>query len=534
MRVFFLLGVLAVFISLLLPYLVPLISDFAFDSVKTEDELDRLPPTLQALNVWNNLLEQKTINHSIIAVGYNANLDLIVRALDLFEALKLSPENAAAKNLRKISTRDDLKSVFVNYFSQGSAVERFIDNEELCQELMTAATSLNEHEFSIGGNAALIAQYFANQNFTVLLGGAVGDKLSSLLSKNIRSVISNNNVKEEIHLIMEYERGSRWGGVTAPRSNRMIVHCDKTNSRLQFLEEFHQKIHKENVSLVVLSGLHLLESEPPNIRTERLMKLKSYLSSTSQQSEKIPSHIPVHLELASIADLRFLAEIGRTIIPHVNSLGLNEQELGSLFVALGGKESDLGKRETTTNDDIIIEKYFKDPSLSVSLAALGNLFIRIPFTAGHSLSRIHFHCLKYHIVARRLPPPPTPSTRYKSDNFFFWDDAKISAAAGALTATLNACNYRNVSVARANETEFLLVTSLSPVDYCAVKKDDDLASKVFYTGKQPFIHLDDKRNQLAFWIVPLVSCKRPSKTVGLGDAISASGLLYHTLQAIET
>jgi hypothetical protein len=27
-----------------------------------------------------------------------------------------------------------------------------------------------EHEFSVGGNAALIAQYFASQNVTVLLG----------------------------------------------------------------------------------------------------------------------------------------------------------------------------------------------------------------------------------------------------------------------------------------------------------------------------------------------------------------------------
>jgi hypothetical protein len=92
--------------------------------------------------VSNRLVEKSPIIYSKVAVGYNANLDLIVRAFDLLEALKLSPEATAAKDLQKISTKDDLKSVFINYFSQGSAVERFIDNEELCQEIMTTAASL--------------------------------------------------------------------------------------------------------------------------------------------------------------------------------------------------------------------------------------------------------------------------------------------------------------------------------------------------------------------------------------------------------
>jgi hypothetical protein len=55
---------------------------------------------------------------------------------------------------------------------------------------------------------------------------------------------------------------------------------------------------------------------------------------------------------------------------------------GSLFVSLGYKESDLGKKETTTNEYHLIEKYFKDPSLSDGVAALGNILLHIPFTEG--------------------------------------------------------------------------------------------------------------------------------------------------------
>jgi hypothetical protein len=157
---------------------------------------------------------------------------------------------------------------------------------------------------------------------------------------------------------------------------------------------------------------------------------------------------------------------------------------------MGGKESDLGKEETTTKEEVILEKYFKDPSLSVSIAALGTIFLKTPFTSGtqssvnhpsiqtilqtqtllhsysfihsfilrfihsmlrpifwidlnlyilgHSLSRIHFHCSKYHIVAIRLPPLSSQTKQQKQiGGFFSWNDGKISAAAGTLTATLH-------------------------------------------------------------------------------------------------
>lgn len=46
--------------------------------------------------------------------------------------------------------------------------------------------------------------------------------------------------------------------------------------------------------------------------------------------------VPVHLEMASMADPVFLAHVAHTLFPHADSFGLNEQELTMLYAAIGG------------------------------------------------------------------------------------------------------------------------------------------------------------------------------------------------------
>jgi ADP-dependent phosphofructokinase/glucokinase len=61
--------------------------------------------------------------------------------------------------------------------------------------------------------------------------------------------------------------------------------------------------------------------------------------------------IPAHLELASIASTNFMENVGRKMIPFVDSIGLNEQELGHLYFALGG---DKGRGVTSEDPDRIV------------------------------------------------------------------------------------------------------------------------------------------------------------------------------------
>lgn len=64
-----------------------------------------------------------------------------------------------------------------------------------------------------------------------------------------------DQTKDEIHLILEYEKYSNWGRIIAPRSNRynfffcihnsnlfrFIIHNDQSNSEFKYLESFHKE-----------------------------------------------------------------------------------------------------------------------------------------------------------------------------------------------------------------------------------------------------------------------------------------------------
>lgn len=75
--------------------------------------------------------------------------------------------------------------------------------------------------------------------------------------------------------------------------------------------------------------MHLLESEAPEFRNQRLEDLAKHLKSIEKTK-------PVHLELASMVDKDFLRTLVTVIFPLVDSVGLNEQELSFLTVALDG------------------------------------------------------------------------------------------------------------------------------------------------------------------------------------------------------
>jgi ADP-dependent phosphofructokinase/glucokinase len=48
-----------------------------------------------------------------------------------------------------------------------------------------------------------------------------------------------------------------------------------------------------------------------------------------------------------------------------------------------------------------------------------------------------------------------------------------------------------------------------------------------FDASSPINKFEDEKNGLVFYVVPVGVCRKPGKTVGLGDAISASGLLHH-------
>jgi len=74
---------------------------------------------------------------------------------------------------------------------------------------------------------------------------------------------------------------------------------------LEPLESFHQALASYQPSLLVVSGLHLLEGQSAQFRANRLRSIAAVLKDIHQ----VPKQTLVHLELASMGDLSFVKEV---------------------------------------------------------------------------------------------------------------------------------------------------------------------------------------------------------------------------------
>ncbi|EAL63624.1 hypothetical protein DDB_G0287631 [Dictyostelium discoideum AX4] len=493
------------------------------DDIKSMKKIENGLKDIAKYKEWNEECKNKTI-----AVGYNTNLDLVVDAIELMDKLKLkSSIHNRPMSKEVIKSLDDFEQTFSHYFKSGSAAERMIENEDTFSAILAAALQSESKQFYTGGNAGIMANRLVADGCRVYLGGIIGKKLKELLSPSV-SIIGyqseNGEEFDEIHLIMEYNKQSRWGSISPPRSNRFIISRDNTNSHLMTMESFHQEIEKKQPDLLLLSGLHLLTEEAQERRVNDMVNLLKQIPYNNNPSNFLnhPSlNVPIHLELASIASPSYINLLAKKIIPFVDSVGLNEQELGFIYVSTGGKKFSL--------DD------FKEPSVNVVVNALLHI-MEISFhyatttttstTADRNvddnilgdfgiptmskqrlLTRIHFHYLSFHLIITKSYSQWSPKL------------TSASVAASSIEATFQACRF--------NSVELLLPLSVE-VDY---RYTPGATKSIIIDPSSPVTTWQDSGYE--FHLAPVLVCKSPLKTVGLGDSISTMGFLYQTIKSNE-
>jgi len=179
--------------------------------------------------------------------------------------------------------------------------------------------------------------------------------------------------------------------------------------------------------------------------------------------ERLLSHKQIHLELASMTNRAFLLDLFNMLAVHSHSLGLNEAELDFLSVSLGGDRVDV--------QDISSVK----AALVLVLEKAGRESL---------LTRVHFHCLTYHVIIERKD---------------HWKNSAVSVAMGTYIAAKFACD--TPTIVPTNHELRYLGTDIKPVQ-------------------------SEEIGEYMLHISPVLVCKQPLKTVGLGDSISATGLLY--------
>lgn len=473
------------------------IRSFYYDYLANHDELE-----MQIARSWNRTISSgynaRTKFRSII-VGTNGAIDVVVEGGILLRKLGVSDKmerNIKPRERDFINNLDHLVQVFTHFFAKGAGGERFMNDMELHKKAVATAKAMPRAELSIGGNAALIAQALienAPNNVRVVYGGLVGPVLKSLLHPRIMVPQSAMSEVDEYHVIMEYKKGEKWAGRVCPIASRFIFSHDMTNGHMLGLERFILSFDATMPDLVVLSGLHMLESQSPKFWKGRIAEIASALS-------RISNNIPIHLELASMADLDFIRTVAERILPVINSIGLNEQELWLLCSSMSGPHCVVngqsveleGPPSTGIANDIIywiLDKY------SASKYRQSRF------------DRIHFHTLTHHTVA----------TLHSSR----WLSRHASVAAGVRTASTQACGDYSVQPSNVN-LHLKTVVDLSAGSLPEGVLMPERHRQLDYNNPV----LSWNVSNVDFYLSPVLVCKSPVKTVGLGDAISSAGLLH--------
>ncbi|XP_070686251.1 ADP-dependent glucokinase [Pempheris klunzingeri] len=435
---------------------------------------------------WETLITLPTRQWSKVAVGVNACVDVVVTGVGLLQALAVDPGSGLDHEV--LHSKEDLREAFIHYMGRGAAAERFFSDKEVFQRIARAAAEYPGAKLYVGGNAALIGQKLATYpDLMVLLCGPVGPKLHEMLDEQI--VVPPDSLQEtdEFHLILEYKAGEQWGSTQAPQANRFIFSHDVSNGEMSSLETFVASLEEFQPDLVVLSGLHMMEGQGREMWEERLKEAVSAISD-------IRKDFPIHLELASMTDRDYMNSIMQEqVMPIVSSIGLNEQELLFLSQAGEGPHADLaawkGVPDVGRVSDIllwVLEEHGRvDPSSEADL------------------TRIHFHTLAYHILAT-------------VDGY--WENQAAAVMAGARVASTQACGLRSVDVSK--------VELKAPLEFHSSHSEPQ--EKLSLNPAEPVTVW--RRGNVTFHLTPVLVCKQPLRTVGLGDAISAEGLVYSELK----
>ncbi|XP_023377594.1 ADP-dependent glucokinase isoform X1 [Pteropus alecto] len=453
---------------------------------------------------WDALIVRPARRWRRVAVGVNACVDVVLSGVKLLQALGLNPGNGEDHSI--LHSRNDLKEAFIHFMGKGAAAERFFSDEDTFHDIAQTASAFPGAQHYVGGNAALIGQKFAaNSDLKVLLCGPVGPKLHELLDDNVFVPPESLQEVDEFHLILEYQAGfltsgsvvlilsrvlqhrrkfpgEEWGQLKAPHANRFIFSHDLSNGAMNMLEVFVSSLEKFQPDLVVLSGLHMMEGQSKELQRKRLLEVVTSISD-------IPVGIPVHLELASMTNRELMSSIvHQQVFPAVTSLGLNEQELLFLSQSASGPHSSLSSWNGVPDVGIVSDILFwilKEHGKSESRAS--------------DLTRIHFHTLVYHILAT-------------VDGH--WANQLAAVAAGARVAGTQACATETIDTSR--------VSLRAPHEF--LTSHSGAGSRIILNPDKPVVEWH--REGVAFHFTPVLVCKDPIRTVGLGDAISAEGLFY--------
>lgn len=422
-----------------------------------------------------------------VAVGYGACHDIFTNATTFLDFDRF---DGAPQHFDDISSESEFLKSFAYYFQHGAAAERFMSNMELFEEIVERAEKMENAKWALGGNAPLMAGRFSTEGCKVMLGAKMTNRLKQYIPKEIKIVGGKNVEKDDVHLILEYKTDDKWGSFTASRANRYILHNDNNNPMLSSLEHFGTFLEGFSPNLLVVSGLQMMDNYPfeGGIREARLNLVK-------EQIKSLPLDTLVHFEMASYVEIKLLQDLIDIVIPHSDSIGMNEQELANLYNIL-----QYGNVSFVTDSNPRVATALDQMRHILKLIRLRQ--VNIP--GARTLTRIHVHTLAYQAILT-----------IKGSK---WKRTMAAAAKASLTAHRYVCASPDILLDK---------VKLVMDDSFATSANADQASRMNFDPSKPVSCWKENFNAdtVEICVAPVLICTEAQITAGAGDNISASGLV---------
>ncbi|XP_071440863.1 ADP-dependent glucokinase [Hetaerina americana] len=422
-----------------------------------------------------------------VAIGYGACKDLFVNGKDLLILDNLANE---PEHFSDIDNTDELLKTYAYFFRHGAAAERYLSNGTFFDEIVELASQLPGAYYALGGNAPVMASRFLREGCDVVLAAKMTQELLKSLPEEIK-VVGGEVTKDDIHLILEYKAGEKWGSFVSPRANRFIVHNDENNPLVSSLESFGVILGPYKPNLLVISGLQMMDNYPfkPGVREKRLARVRDQMLSVSEDTR-------VHFEMASFSEFELMEQLVQYIVPFADSLGMNEQELPNLCNLL------LHGNLTLVSDT--------NPRVATVLDQMREVFRNLLSRKenGRQLTRLHVHTLAYQAIMTLVGSP--------------WKLSNAAAAKASLTAHRHVCGSSEVDLSKSS----LIMDDSFATSAAAGSRRINFDNKKPVTCWQeelPLMH--NEKCTVEVCIAPVLVCTVAKHTAGAGDNISSAGLV---------
>ena len=327
--------------------------------------------TLEEYHERSELWVQKyrnAIKHGKICVkktrgiisAFNTNVDAIVRVSDYIKFLedelsKLFLLEQVQEGLKTppgiINTVSDFLVGLLRCMQTGTGAEWLIQNQDVFTWLQE---NFQPTVLTLGGQAGLVGNALAALGMTKVylhassrsplqietlpnFGVLIPVKNGHIVFKSPKEAV-NPRDETYIHWIFEFLDGTEIrmgneGSVTAPEDNRFIATFDMPNMSLEINPDFIEGIKSRinEIDKAMLSGFHLLRHHYPDGTTymDRLQPAYKQI----MEWKKLNPKIRIHIEQGSMQDAVIRKEVLKTILPHIDAFGINEDELVEILDA---------------------------------------------------------------------------------------------------------------------------------------------------------------------------------------------------------